>query len=392
MMKYLLNPTLLKPLIVNSSGDIFVSEKIISTIQNSISSPAPELKTKLNTLKKQYEEQRNRLRIKIDYDDPVLLDAYIINYLPRNTLIPKLGLLCCSYHSAVLPNQSRLNILDIGSGTGAIPLGLLDLFQNSSLSHIKCDIYAIDSSESALAKQKKLIKIFGLDGSTHDYEFANLEDPDTYKKQLKDKQPFDIIFCSSVLSEMSSQYIENILAIIQDNLKKDGVCIIAESQNTPAKKACAYLSHHVNDYGLHIFYPCPPGIDCTNTHCWKWFNHYFECDDILIGNEQFEVTKKHTIFWRIIIKRPLSIYQYFKANKKNLNWGITCYAKNRTCNEFCTEEGQYYGTIIPQLEYHGLEGPWSQNIGVSSDNEQIRGQWNPINEFESCNSEIKKKV
>lgn len=388
MSPYFLNPALLKPTVVDNSGDIFVSKRIVSTIQECITSPPSEIRTKMKELTKDYERQQNHQRIQIDYDDPVLLDAYTINYLPRNTLIPKLGLFFYSYSATMFSNQDRLNILDIGSGTGAIPLGLLDMFQEPSLRHIKCDIYAIDSLTSALHKQNKLIKTYGLDGSTHDYDYADLSDPATYRKILKNKQPFDLIFCSNILSEMKYQHIENILSIIHNNLDNNGVCIIAESQNTPAKRACAYLSHHVDEYGLHVFYPCPPDISCTNPYCWKWFNHYFVCDDIQIGDEEFEITKKHTIFWRIITKQDLSVYQYLNSKRKNYNWGITRYARNKSCNEFCTENGQFDGTISPALAYHGPESPWSQIMGISDGDERIRVQWNPINDFKSCNSKI----
>jgi len=384
--RYTLEPSLLKSLTVNSAGNIFVSSEIISAIESYIFSSSPsEISTNIEYLKEAFNRQQNYERIKINYTIP-LLEAYIVNYLPRNTLVSKLGLLCRSYHPQMLSIPAHLNILDLGSGTGAITLGLLDLFRRPELNHIKCDIYAIDSSKDSLAIQKKLVDNYGLNGSHHDYKQVDLTNPETYEDLLAKKPLFDFIFSANILSELEPQYRDNVLAIIRANLAEDGVCIIAESQNTPAKNACAYLSHNVNKYGLHIFYPCPPDINCINDQCWKWLHYSFQCANIHVGGTEFATNHDCNYFWRIIVKKKLSIYDYLKTNKKGLSWGITRHNYNTGWDEFCIKKEQFDGTIEPTL----LD-TWSHMIGTSDHDKSIPFQWNFTDGFSICSWRFNKK-
>jgi len=381
----MLSPTVLKPLVIDSSSRIFVSKKITNVIQQCINSQVSEIEPSITELWEDYDSQKNDPFVEIDYNKTPKIDAYTIKYLPRNTLVPKLGLLCCAYHSSVIPDKKRLNILDLGSGTGAIPLGLLDLFQNIDSSDTKCDIYAVDISYNSLLKQQKLISEFGLDGSTHSYDIADFSNPSSYRRKINVKGPFDIIFSANLLSELKPNKRSNILAIIRDNLKEDGICIIAESQISPAKTACAFLSHEVDKYGLSIFYPCPPDSICNNEDCWKWFEYKFTCDDVYVEQKKINVTKSHKLIWRIIVKRPLSIYDYLNKKKKHLNWGITRPRGKR--NEFCTNKGQFDATIKSPLPINSKQ-KWSQIIGMTDD--RIQASWNPFSDVTNCNCETEK--
>jgi SAM-dependent methyltransferase len=288
----------------------------------------------------------------------------------------------------MLSISDRLNVLDLGSGTGGISLGLLDLFRQPQLDHIKCDIYAIDSSKISLSKQNQLINNYGLNGSTHKSDIADLTVPATYQKSLSEKSPFDFIFCANVLSEMNLAYVKNVLELIHDNLDEDGICIIAESQNTPAKTACAYLSRHVKEYGLHVFYPCIPNVECKQSECWKWFNHYFDCDDVLIGDDCFEIMKIHKVIWRILVKKPLSIYDYLNKRKNGLNWGVVRHNNGAEWDEFCTQKGQRNGIISPKLPSKVDQSPWSHIIGISADDQKVLSEWNPVDDFSNRNCKI----
>ncbi len=391
IMKLVLTPELLKPLFISSSGEVFVSKKITSTIESCVLSKPIDIKTKINYLNTEYKNQENDPWITINYNDPQLLEAYIINYLPRNTLVPKLGLLCCSYVPDMIVMKDRIKILDLGSGTGGISLGLLDLFSNPPLNKIKLDIFSLDISLVALKKQYDLITKYGLNGSSWVYHCADLTNPSTYKQFLEHNGSFDLIFSANVLSEMETKYIDNVLDIVRNYLESDGILISAESQNTPAKIACAYISQSVNKFGLTTFYPCPQNISCTEQMCWKWFNHRFICGDIRIGEEYFQVTKIHKIIWRIISKRQFHIYNYLHQISKDLNWGLT---RSRTRDKFnyvedelCTTQGKYRAIISPQLD-DIEEGPWTHLVGINEEQKHIALKWSITDDISSCNSSI----
>jgi SAM-dependent methyltransferase len=390
MTKYKLTPNILKPLIINNSNKPFVPQKILRTVQTSIKSSISDINKAISSLKMWYNLQQNNIKIIVDYNDPVLLEAYLADYFLRNTLVPKIGLLLRSYHPKTLITNDRIRILDLGSGTGAIPIGLLDLFQQPSLSSIKCDILSIDSSIYALAKQEDVINEFGLKGSTHRFSIADLNDPATYSSVLQNLPSFDLIFLSNILSELDSKYIANILKIIQDKLTPEGTCIIAESQNTPAKRACANVTKNISKYGLNLFFPCPPQIKCVKSECWKWFNISFDCPNLVIGSTPFKPTKNHKLFWRIITKQDSSIFDYFNSYNNNVSWGITCYYTQKECNEFCTEQGHFEGTIMPPIFSSSTTDPWSQIIGTTLDQQKILLKWDFIRDFEKCNYNIGK--
>ena len=266
---------------------------------------------------------------------------------------------------------------------------MLDLFNQPSLKQIKCDMYAIDSSIMALSKQKVLINTYGLNGSSHTIYQANLYDPATFNDFLKQNGPFDFIFSANVLSELKPEYIDNILGIVQKYLDPNGIYISVESQNTPAKRACPYLSHNAKNEGLFTFYPCPPDNTCVNSECWNWFVYNFVCNDVNYLGEVFPVTKTHTLIPRIFTKQPLSIYQHFNAKSSEANWGIV--HPHGSIYELCTETGQFIANINRRLGFWDTPDPWSHIIGFSNWNALIDYKWSIIDDFSSCDSKIEKK-
>lgn len=102
----------------------------------------------------------------LDYSGDVTIDAYSAYYLPRNSLVPKVAITCCAHSTAFQNLPSRLRILDLGSGTGSVVLGLLDLFRNKARSATRLAIVALDVSLEALRRQRQLVNHVGLHGSS----------------------------------------------------------------------------------------------------------------------------------------------------------------------------------------------------------------------------------
>ena len=148
--------TIRKLIIVNDV--LFVPDRITEAIGQTVVSSVKDVSDEISRLVALYKQYiKHDGPTPVSYSSDTTIDAYTVHYLPRSTLIPKLLFLSLAYHPAFQTIKDEVNILDLGSGTGGVVLGLLDLFKDKPFSDIKANITSCEISKLALDRQKELI-------------------------------------------------------------------------------------------------------------------------------------------------------------------------------------------------------------------------------------------
>ena len=260
----------------------------------------------------------------IDYyaNGELTLDAYITYYLSRYIFIPSVALRDLTLHPFFQNVPDSFSVLDLGSGTGAVVLGLLSLFSTSPLSQVAINITALDCCAEALSRQKNLIKKAGFNlGKVHHHE-EDLCDIDSCIKLAKKDGPYYLIFLANCLTELEHDVAKNLVGRLPEILAANGAIIIAEAQRDYIKKLINALAGTAEENSLHVYYPCPT-TGCPYTWCWVWRYHKYEFPSIKVGGQSLQVEPRNELIssWLILTRQNISIYDTFIKKCHDLLWG-----------------------------------------------------------------------
>ncbi len=317
-----INPDLVRN-IITVDNELTVPKVITGIIANNLKTEAGEIIAEGEKLKKEYDSyQRLNVPAVISYVGESRIDAYTVYYLPRNTLIPKIAILYCSYHEAFQNIPDKIRVLDIGSGTGGVIIGLLDMFNNEELQGTQLDILAVDDSAEGLIRQKELVRDIGLNNSTHRTIRVDVHDLQAYENIITQNAPYDIIFIANVFAELSVDAIDNILRIASNTLSEQGIIVNVEPHSTYIMNQKVRIAKMVGQLELNIYLPCPPEYECTQPDCWIWRNDGFECSTIDVGGNVLLPTDVQKAFWTILSKQPYSIHEALNRINPSLSWGV----------------------------------------------------------------------
>jgi SAM-dependent methyltransferase len=308
--------------LVKRRGELYIPESITRAIGDCITSDYGELEHEINHLKSQYAAYRNEdAPMVIEYNGQLTLDAYAVNYLPRNTLIPKI--LFLSYMELPelqeLPNE--INVLDLGSGTGGVAIGLLDLFQNDPFRGIKLKIHACEASEPSLQMQINLIKMILPKNYELYHSIIDFTSAANYGNTLSKLAPYHFIFCANLFTELPWNQIERLLLNVKDLLAPNGILLIADPPRIYTCKMTIQISNLLRGNGLSQFYPCPPNRQCSNDQCWTWLETEFKSPDVEVGGKTITVPNIFKTTWSIFSRLDTSIYSYLEKINPGLKWG-----------------------------------------------------------------------
>ncbi len=310
--------------LITVDGELFVPERITKAIGHSVVSEVTDISNKIDQLVAIYKQY-----IKYDgptpvtYSDEITIDAYAINYLPRSTLIPKLLFLSLAYHPAFQTIKNEINVLDLGSGTGGVVLGLLDLFNHDPLSAIKANILSFERSRLALDRQKELLTQTNYQHCNIWFICDDVADTRVYGKSLLKMAPYDYIIAANLFAEMSPNDIKLVLAQLPNIMGPNAVLLVAEPPRAYVDKLKVDISDTLRSLGLFQYYPCPPKYECPKPKCkWVWFDFEFNCPSIEVNGEIFEITKPLTTTWSIFCRSEHSIYDFIQDMHASLTWGV----------------------------------------------------------------------
>lgn len=271
----------------------------------------------------------------VNYSSDATIDAYTIHYLPRNTLVPKLLFLSLAYHPTLRAISDEVNILDLGSGTGGIVLGLLDLFKVKPFSDIKANITSCDISRLALDRQKELITRAGYQHDNIRCFCVDLADAWTYDRLLSKLAPYDYIIAANLLAELPQDHIALLLSKLPGIMAPNAVVLFADPPRTYIDRIKVYVSRILRSLGLFHYYPCPPGYECKKLKCpWVWLNVEFTCPGIEINGDLLKPNKLLLTTWSVFCSSNHSIYDALSQLDPSLTWGVAV----PFGDEFSTEE------------------------------------------------------
>jgi SAM-dependent methyltransferase len=281
----------------------------------------------------QYYEDKD-CPINIKYNGSLTLDAYTAYYIWRNLFIPVIAFHDLSYHSSFQKIPSSLNILDIGSGTGAITLGLLSIFSSDLLSRLSLKITAIDNCSAALQRQREIAEYSGFDINKIKYKVTDINNFAACKEIIKKDAPYDYIFIANCLTEIQSEVSISLVKYLPDLLTDNGAIIIAEAQRNYTKKLIRKLIWAIKEEGITPYYPC--NLDkCpyTGNYCWVWRYHKYKIPDLKINGQMLMGDPKDELvaIWLIITKTGVSLYDAFNINYPELLWGPVSNVPSSNC-------------------------------------------------------------
>jgi SAM-dependent methyltransferase len=311
--------------LVLTDNELFVPERITKAIGQSVVSSTEDVSDQINRLIAQYRKYIQRDEpTPVDYSGEATIDAYTVNYLPRSTLIPKLLFLSLAYHPAFQTINDELNILDLGSGTGGVVLGLLDLFEEKPFSGIKANIVSCEKSKLSLDRQKELLTRADYKPYNVQYYCNDVADAKTFDKYLSKFAPYDYIIASSLFVELSPEDIGVLLSKLPSIMASNGVLLVADPPRTYVDKLKISISKTLRDLGLSLFYPCPPGYECPRPKCkWVWLDFRFTCPDIEIDGELLGTNQRLQTTWSIFCRSKHSIYDVLQTIDAELTWGVS---------------------------------------------------------------------
>ena len=301
-----------------------VPDRIRTSVEGCLANNNEELITQeYRRLKDKFIEYRLLTRpALIDYKNDLTLDAYTIYYLSRYTIIPSVALHDLALHPFFHNIPDSLSVLDLGSGTGAVVLGLLSLFSASPLSRVALNITALDCCAEALDRQKSLIEKAGFNsGQVHHYK-EDLCDIDSCMKLVTKEGPYYLIFLANCLTELERDVATELVGRLPEILADNGAIIIAEAQRNYTKGLIRTLAATAESLGLHVYYPCPTTYCPYASWCWVWRDHEYDFPSIKVNGQplQEEPRDKLTLSWLMLTRQKISIYDIFTKKRPDLLW------------------------------------------------------------------------
>ncbi|TKJ42411.1 hypothetical protein CEE37_01640 [candidate division LCP-89 bacterium B3_LCP] len=261
--------------LVFSRGNLVLPNRIHQIISGCLESHSDDITHEQNTFRESYHNDYNRPP-EIDYSSNSKIDAYTTWYLPRNSFIPKISLSKLSRNKDAVDFPSTLNVLDLGTGTGAIPIGLFDLFENPEFSDFSINLTAVDHNEQALNRQGKLINAskFLENRTSHNWQQALIDIKE--EKEILEilySLSWDLIFSANLFNELDPEYYNFLIVTSIDSLSENGSLIIYEPAINRGREVIVNASAAARAHDLNVFYPCKPDYRCRKKECWMW-NEY----------------------------------------------------------------------------------------------------------------------
>ena len=283
--------------------------------------------------------------VTIDYNRPEIVDAYSLYYLRRNALIPRIAVLDMTLNQSLQPFPEELRVLDLGSGTGAVTLGLLEMFLHPPFNTISIHIDAFDGSIACLNRlqQHKVaagLSSFSVNSIVHDVRNVALLD-----SLLSDCGSYDWIFAANLFNELEHTESCSILSCLSKHLADNAVIVIANAQRDFIKELQPLLVTEAHNNALSVYYPCP-AHDTLVHDCWFWCEHNYDCNRLRQKGGQF-ISSNHrdqlVATWLILRNKQLTIFDDFRLMYPDLEWGVFRIKGNdsRSSNcEVCTSQGR----------------------------------------------------
>lgn len=324
--------------ITKKDGQYFFPQWINIAIERNIECDNIDDITKeyLDNLFAVFQEYKKKLEpVPIRYPSSLTLDAYTAFYYGRNFCIPLIGLRDLAYHPLFQNIPSEIRVLDIGSGTGAIVLGLLWMFSQKPLSATTVHITAVDSCEEALDRQSKIIEEAGFKLDNVKLHTVNISNIENCIETIEEYGPFNIIFSGNCLTEIPEQDVYNIVQRLPELLVEEGAIIIAEAQRDYSKMLIRKLVAFAPQWGLHVYYPCTGGehpyIGEYKNYCMVWRDHGCKVPEIKVNGSPLAGHRNDTLTacWLILTKKDISIYDVCRHEGLGLKWGPISLAYNQ---------------------------------------------------------------
>ncbi len=256
---------------LKNEGRYYVPDRIRIAIEHCLEHDESAVTNEYHRLLSEFQEYENSMDpMEIDYRGPLTLDAYTTYYLSRNMFIPLIALRDLAFHPLFQDIPTSINVLDMGSGTGAIVFGLLSMFSNNPLSTVSLNITALDCCVEALDRQKRMIHDAGfrLDQIRHCAE--DIRDVNSCIEKVREGSPYYLIFIANCLTEISHTNARDLVARLPEVLADNGAIIIAEAQRDYTKTLIKNLAIEAQNLGLNVYYPCS-GVDCPySSYPWCW--------------------------------------------------------------------------------------------------------------------------
>lgn len=282
--------------------------------------------------------------IKFDYDNSAIVDAYSIFYTRRNVIIPRIAMRDIVLNSKLQKFPPRIRVLDLGSGAGAVVVGLLEMFQHGPLNSISVEIDAVDISPKMLIRLKRLIQAAGLTPQSIVTINQDITDTDSLTNKLVNRGKYDLIFAANLFGELTNQEAVRVLECIVPRLSNKGMIFIINAPKDPFIKMMPELIEKATQVNLTVYYPCPPNKSHSCGGCWFWREYEYDRgilkveDRIMSGRYREQLTTS----WLIFSKEPYTIYDDFIIQYQNLDWGPFSIfgSDSTTCDsQVCTSSG-----------------------------------------------------
>jgi len=281
--------------------------------------------------------------IRFDYSENGIADAYALFYTRRNTLVPRIAFrdLLLNAHFQQLPPKIR--VLDLGSGTGAVVLGLLDMFAHAPLNRTAVHIQAIDIARPMLDKLEELVRFAPFQPKSLQTTVLDLRDINSLQSVLRSSGEFDFIFAANVFAELDQTEAVNVLTGVAPHLSSGGAIVIVDAQRNHGKPLLPVLIQAARSAGLTVYYPCPVDNLHSCGQCWFWREDEYsykpiKLDGRTIGEGYREQLVAH---WLMLTKNGCSIYDDFVGGQ-HLDWGPISFFGDDSINndsQVCTPKG-----------------------------------------------------
>ncbi len=286
-------------------------DNVKTAIQNNLVTPKADIETGIAELMEAYEDPDNYSGLVIDKDYQV--DAYTVFYLPRYFNLPVIAMRCLSKNPNSFNFGDAINILDLGSGTGAATLGFYDIFSDTAFDSCQINYHAADWSQISLDRQEALINAVRKRNFIWTPIPADLNDQAT-RAEIFGRAEWDIIFSANFLIELEIKKAQDIITESLQHIKGGGHIIICEPQYNRLKPLMQILCNSMPSLGATVYYPCKIQGSCQKDICWMWnsrnitrvtFNHK--------GEFISSFGRKLNMYMYIINKTGNTIFDAFSA-------------------------------------------------------------------------------
>lgn len=309
--------------------------------------------------------------IDIDYNDSAVVDGYSLCYTRRNVLIPRLAFRDITLNSKFQRLSPSIKVLDLGCGTGAIVLGILEMFKHPPLDTVSIEIDAVDIAPKMLKRLKELVKEAKLPFNNIALINQDVTDIAGLEKILSQRGKYDYIFAANLFVELENDDANNLLKCIAQQLTNSGMIFIVNAPKDYFKTMMPELVETSHQMNLTVYYPCPPVRQGECEKCWFWRENEFDNQGnltvegrIVSGRSREQLVAS----WLVLSKRPNTIYDDFIAQHPKLSWGpISFYGQDsgNSDSQVCTARGIINRLRVGQSIKRGsLVGGHGRSFGI----------------------------